>query len=145
MFTLVWGLEGFLTCSYFNLVYPGKMLKFLSSPWWYWLVFRMIPLVVGFQVRCRSWLCAKPFSRDLPISEPDITAEVGAGSDAFPVTPTPQSRKGRFLSTLSFLFLDSRFRRFPGLLRRWVYFFSSFPDPTVLVSFELSDWWRWLF
>ena len=56
---------------------------------------------MGFHMRGRSWLGAKPFSHNMQISEPEVTAEVSTGSDAFPATPTPQSRKGRFSSTLS--------------------------------------------
>ena len=58
--------------------------------------------------------------------------------------PLRSREKGDSYRRSPFLFLDSRFRRPLGLLRRRVYFFSSFPDPKVLVSFELSDWWRWL-
>ena len=87
----------------------------------------MIPLVMGFRMRGRSWLFAKPFSRNLQFSEPEVTAEVSTGSDAFPATPTPQSRKGDSHRRFPLLLLDSQFRRHLGLLIRRVYFLLLAP------------------
>ena len=54
----------------------------------------MIPLVVGFQVRCRSWLFVKPFSRDLPISEPEVTAKLAPEATRFRLRPLCSREKG---------------------------------------------------
>ena len=90
----------------------------------------MIPLVVGFQVRCRSWLCAKPFFRGLPISEPEVAAKLLPEATRFRLRPLCSREKG-----------DS-YRRSPFSSSILDFGAFSFPDPTVFVSFELSDWWR---
>ena len=52
-------------------------------------------------MRGRSWLCAKPFSYNMQISEPEVTAEVGPEVTRFRPRPRRSREKGGFSSTLS--------------------------------------------